>query len=454
MQRAWTFRRILFPLAGVVCWAGIGSAVEFLTPPRPPADNDGIVLDDRIAAAPRPVTIEPLNPTAEIESPVEPQRLEESLALQPNSSIPFPPTRREREPITLPPAEPVPLVEPPLAVYPESLPPTIYAPGCAMGVAPTCAADMYAGEVYVESAPCDCNGPNGCDAPCACGTDDVCGCSCVPNWTIRAEMLIWQRAGGTNVPLIAAPVAVNSGDLINDWRIGPRLTAIKHGVFDSCWDLEVAYFGIDGWTGTRTVAGATSYLTNPTINFAAAPVALAYGSELQNFEVNGRRAYSDWVTWFVGFRALQVDELLTANINAGAGTHSVATRNRIYGGQLGIDALLLDCDCWYVNAVAKAGIYGNSAGQVTTTAGVGGALPLIAFDGNQTSFVGELGVNANYRLSDQWTLLAGYNLLWVNGLALAPDQLAATNIATGVGAVDVGGNLFYHGLNLGVQYGW
>jgi hypothetical protein len=447
MRCAW-LRRFIFSLAGVVCTTGLSYGVEFLTPPRPPADNDGLTLDQRVRSSPQPVTIEPQSPMSSVESPVDDDRIakQEPYLLQPNSSIPFPPQRREREPINLPPPDPVPYIEPPMAVYPEVGPPVIYAPACNSGVMPTCATGIYCDTpVYAVDSGEGCN---------SCAEDSICGCSCVPNWTIRAELLIWNRAGGTSVPLVTAPIPLASGEIDGGWAVGPRLTAIKHGIFDSCWDLELAYFGIDGFGGTRNVVGATSYLTNPAFVFAAAPVSVTYNSELQNFEVNGRRAYSDWVTWFVGFRALSIDELLTANINAGASTHAVATRNRLYGAQLGIDALLLDCDCWYVNAVGKAGIYGNSAEQVTTTAGLGAALPLITYAGSDTSFVGEIGINANYQLTDRLSVLAGYNLLWVNSLALAPDQLAATNVNTGVGALDVGGNLFYHGFNVGLEYGW
>lgn len=456
MQRAWLFRRFVLPLAGVVCWTGLSLGVELLKPPRVPADNDGLQLDNRVSSSPQPVTIEPLAVAPVVESPVdEDLSPPETIVYQPNSSIPFPPQRRDRQPmppaIPMPPPDPMPTIEPPpLAVYPDAPPPVIYAPGCAMGIMPTCSTGMYDNGMYCQSPAC--GDYQACDS---CGaTNNVCGCCCVPNWTIRAEALIWNRAGGTNVPLIAAPVAVGSADLTGGWAVGPRLTAIKHGIFGSCWDLEVAYFGIDGWSGTQTVVGATQYLTNPVINFPASPVALTYASELQNFEVNGRRAYSDWVTWFIGFRALQIDELLNADIGAGGATHTVATRNRLYGGQLGLDAVLFDNGCSYMNAVGKAGIFANSGEQVTTTVGIGGALPLITYTGNQTSFVGQLGVNYGYRMTDRLTFLAGYNLLWVTGVALAPDQLAATDITTGVGALDSNGSLFYHGVNVGLEYGW
>jgi|GEM_PF-860983 len=449
MQRAWQFRHYLLPLAGVVCWTGLSWGAELLGPPRPPADNDGLILDSRASKSPQPVTIAPLTTTPAVQSPVDEELRSpaEPLVFQP---------RRQRDANA--PPDPVPMIEPPLAAYPEIAPPVVYAQscplgGCPTGVVPTCATGMYCTTPACGSYDSSCNVNYGMACDSCAPADNVC-CSCVPNWTVRAELLIWNRAGGTDVPLVPAPVAVSSADLTGDWQVGPRLTVIKHGIFGSCWDLEAAYFNIDGWTGTRTVAGATTYLTTPPTNFPAAPITLTYSSELQNFELNGRRAYSDWVTWFVGFRALQVDELLSADINTGAATHSVVTSNQLYGAQLGVDALLLDCDYWYFNAVGKVGIYGNSADQTTRTAGIGGALPLITYTGNETAFVGELNFNANYRLTDRLTFLAGYNLLWVNGLALAPDQLAATNIATGVGALDTGGNLFYHGFNVGLEYGW
>lgn len=434
MQCAWLFRRFVWPVAGVVCWAGLSLGVELLKPPRPPADNDGLELDSRSPLAPQPVTIEPLV--------AEPQLLE-PVFLEPNSPLPFSPKPADREQVNLPPPDPVPYVEPPLGVYAESYPPVIYAPQCDAAMMPTYSMPTCNTGVYDESSACSAG----------CG-EQICGCTCVRSWTFRAEAIIWDRAGGTTAPLINAPIVLNASDIDGGWRVGPRLTAIKHGVFDSCWDLEVAYFGIDGWNGAQTVAGVTTILTTPTINFAAAPVAFGYSSSLQNGEVNGRRAYNDRVTWLVGFRTLQIDELLATNINAGLGNYSVATQNRLYGGQVGLDALLFDGPCWRVNAVGKAGIYGNSSDQVTRTAGIGGALPFINYTGNQTSFVGEFGVNAGYRMTDNLTLIGGYNLLWVNGVALAPDQLAATNIATGVGTLANNGNVLYHGVNVGLEYGW
>jgi hypothetical protein len=51
-------------------------------------------------------------------------------------------------------------------------------------------------------------------------------------------------------------------------------------------------------------------------------------------------------------------------------------------------------------------------------------------------------------------LRAGYNLIWLDGLALAPDQWDFSNTpASGTSLVD-GGSLFLHGANLGVERRW
>jgi hypothetical protein len=129
--------------------------------------------------------------------------------------------------------------------------------------------------------------------------------------------------------------------------------------------------------------------------------------------------------------------------------------NHLYGGQLGFDAVLFDRGGpFYANLIGKAGIYGNSADSVTTTVGVGGALPLVVANGNDTAFVGELSLLAGYRLTECLNIVGGYNLLWIDGVALAPDQLATTNIATGVATVDTDSTLFYHGFNVGLEYYW
>jgi hypothetical protein len=446
MRRAWTFRRFALPLAGAVCWTGLTTslttATELLTPPQPPPDIEVYELRPSADPPPRKVVIETVDEGPVFHQPV----------LEPPHQV---------QPVLIHPADPQPLIEPP--PLPTQAPPSsadILPPPLVYEGQPPPGEAIPNNAVPDEALPYF--GPHGFSAP-SCSSawydtgasdQEACYCSCVPNWTIRAEALIWDRVVGGGVPLVTAPVTLSSGDLDSTWRGGPRLTVIRHGVFGSAWDLEASYFGIDGWNGTRVVADVDTYGTTPPINIVGVtPTTLSYSSSLHNFELNARRNYSDWVQWLVGFRTLQIRESLSADFN-GTASHVVETSNHLFGAQGGLDLRLIDCPTYYVNAVGKAGIYGNAADQSTTTLGVGGAVPSISVDGQQTSFIGEIGVNAGYRVTERLTLMGGYSVLWVTGVALAPEQLATTNLTTGVANLNVGETVFYHGVNLGLEYSW
>jgi len=65
------------------------------------------------------------------------------------------------------------------------------------------------------------------------------------------------------------------------------------------------------------------------------------------------------------------------------------------------------------------------------------------------AFVGELSLVPMYRLNNSWTLRCGYNLLWIEGVALAPDQLDFSIAQTG--GQDTNGGIFAHGVNVGLE---
>ncbi len=72
----------------------------------------------------------------------------------------------------------------------------------------------------------------------------------------------------------------------------------------------------------------------------------------------------------------------------------------------------------------------------------------------QVAFLGELNFNLIYQLSKVWDIRAGYNLFWIDGVALAPDQLDfSADIGAG-GRLDSNGNAFYHGVNIGLEARW
>ena len=110
----------------------------------------------------------------------------------------------------------------------------------------------------------------------------------------------------------------------------------------------------------------------------------------------------------------------------------------------------------------QAGVYGNHMG-VNTTIG-SNLLQTPDFRehlaANDVSFVGQVNLLATYRINYQWSLRGGYQFLYVDGVALAPENFnpVPPNINNPFNVrktiVNTNGNVFYHGWNVGVEYMW
>ena len=80
--------------------------------------------------------------------------------------------------------------------------------------------------------------------------------------------------------------------------------------------------------------------------------------------------------------------------------------------------------------------------------------PGLSDTGGQVAFVGDINTSVIYRLTEVWGIRAGYNLIWIDGLALAPNQFDFST-DTGAGSRLVsGGGIFMHGANLGLEARW
>ncbi|MGD9719626.1 MAG: hypothetical protein AB7O59_00225 [Pirellulales bacterium] len=61
--------------------------------------------------------------------------------------------------------------------------------------------------------------------------------------------------------------------------------------------------------------------------------------------------------------------------------------------------------------------------------------------------MGDSSFTGVIQLTDNLALRAGYQLLWVSGVATASDQLPATSL-------DTSGDVFLHGALVGAEAGW
>jgi hypothetical protein len=77
-----------------------------------------------------------------------------------------------------------------------------------------------------------------------------------------------------------------------------------------------------------------------------------------------------------------------------------------------------------------------------------------AGSGGQAAFVGELGLTGRYRLTNNCSLRATYQLLWLDGVARGTDQVPNYNLAvapaTGPAAITTN-TVFYNGMFMGVE---
>jgi hypothetical protein len=97
----------------------------------------------------------------------------------------------------------------------------------------------------------------------------------------------------------------------------------------------------------------------------------------------------------------------------------------------------------------KAGIYHDSSRQQSYL-NTGVVTAPAAGNKDRTAFLGEIGVAGQYALGESLLLRCGYNLIWLETVTLASDQIPATNLLTAEGIAADGG-VFYHGVNVGLE---
>lgn len=293
-------------------------------------------------------------------------------------------------------------------------------------------------------------------------------------WYGMTEALGWTRENRTSrVAVIEVTdegtptpgtTVLTTGDATFGWQPGVR--AIVGWRQDRQLAWEAAYFGIFNWHAQAQALGNNNLAIPGDLGlasldfFAADSLTLRYQSRLHSAEIHQVHSESDgpW-SWLVGFRYLTLNEDFTmraVDLDTGASHYRIHSTNNLFGGQFGV-RYLEQWDAWGMDATAKAGLYGNAAQQrqsVTDFPPNFVLRPRQEGSEGQIAFVGELQFSIFYQLSDVWAIRAGYNLLWIEGVALAPDQLDFTDTTASGRDVRSMGGLFAHGVSAGVSAWW
>lgn len=155
---------------------------------------------------------------------------------------------------------------------------------------------------------------------------------------------------------------------------------------------------------------------------------------------------SDTLDW-------QATDILTNGVAQGNdGSYFIRTKNDLFGFQAG-GGLTYQTPRWSVGTRVKGGIFvndalGNTALNFTADDAADANLRLRE---NQLSFIGEFGLQAKYHVTPNVSVRAGYDMMLLTSIALAPDQ--ATFI-TDFSYLNTTGDPFYHGASMGMEWYW
>ena len=311
-------------------------------------------------------------------------------------------------------------------------------------------------------------------------------CDACPSVYLDVEGLYMQRVPRLGQqPIIedfdSHQTVIATSDLHFDFQPGLRVTA---GFWlDDCRALEISYMGLfETGSSLSAAAGEGSLWKVPDPLGSAEDanvfkftdrVRISYPSALNSFEINlpccccstcceCDRVYCSSFEWFAGFRYINLTEdfnLYAERDEFGgteSGTYGIHARNNLYGAQLGA-RIRRGWDRFRWELTGKAGLYGNDAyqRQYITDFPPGFFLrPMVSAEHGQVGFVGEINFALVYKLNDVWGLRAGYNVMWLEGVALAPNQLDFTFTDTSGSGLNSCGGLFLHGGSLGLEGRW
>lgn len=294
-------------------------------------------------------------------------------------------------------------------------------------------------------------------------------------------MLLWRNAPAYR-PLFnttAGQPILNAEDLESDMLVAPRVSLFRT---DGCGNsAEITYIYAGNFYSERMLpAGQGGFVLSPEgiygnrIRPTYQTVSTKLLGRFQSLEANGRTAVGWGSTQFIaGFRWLQWQESFDAMgsaTNVGppplsfTDTFSTDCINDLYGGQIGLDTLLLSSGWgWRLEGLVKAGAYYNNAVQTSS-------FTLVQTPGTNAfrearvgrspaggAFMGEVGLTGVIPIHCNLDLRIGYVGFWLESIAQPTEQLSGqvlTQSFAPEGSLNTAGRVVLQGLSLGLEGRW
>ena len=285
-----------------------------------------------------------------------------------------------------------------------------------------------------------------------------------PLWTAQLNYLYMERRKSNSIPLLydnLGNVKFDDDQLDFGWKGGWDIALSRRTGPNS--NFELRYFQLRDWSasGEADVVFGDYIPTNP-VTFLQADGKMNFqsASNLNSFEANfvNRGMTASRFRFALGFRWIEVSEDLSFNqeILGTMETLSIDTNNHLYGLQLGGDGVLFNTGCLSVAAWLKGGIYANWNDQATFFTIDENVIVYQGKTRTTASFMGETGLMADWAILPSVSIVGGYQILYIAGLALAPDQIGhMSSLNTGLVPAEVDqSDAFYHGALIGVDVHW
>ena len=321
---------------------------------------------------------------------------------------------------------------------------------------------------------------------------------CCPDWDQYAilDFMFLQRDNATSGAVITEENI--GGQQVPVFTTRSMQPAIAPGVRlfygelgPDCMGWEVGYLGVYGMFGAVDRSSLTDSLVIPgdlggnTPGWTSADeVRPTYASSLNTVEANiftyrccpecssdsflwshlGNKPVCHCSNWLFGFRWAGLEEQADLNVlccrvtNDVFTSYSVRTSSQMLGPQVGFRGRR-QWRNWAVEGWAKAMLAGtllsSNADPISSSLAPTTIIrPARRLTDAGVGFLGDMNYTVSRRLSDVWWLRLGYNMIWLSGVALAPDQWDFTNTATSGTTLVGGGGVFLHGANLGLEARW
>ncbi len=321
-------------------------------------------------------------------------------------------------------------------------------------------------------------------------------CACGPRWfNVSVEGLYWKREDVSRLQNftsdgVAGPIILSTNDLDFDYEPGFRAIA-RYDVGPSS-NIEGSYTGVFNWSTAAQVTDGTNdnqysilseYGIDPAGGYPETDAAdlqrLEYSTNLNSVDISWRH---HWMapnmrlqgSWLVGarytnleetFRYITVADNHNDPLNGGAPrgpgfmTYRTITHNNLIGFQTGGDLYACVLPGLVFGGDVKVGVYGNRAEQDTSILATS-INPAQREEATSTevALIAEGGASIVYQLSPGWSLRAGYSFLFMDGVALAPENFnGAAPFAGGPArpiTINSNGNVLYHGPTAGLEWMW